>query len=265
MFDPAYRFLWHWLHRVDAHSLHSPLFFQFYNKVIRPKKVRPLPETVDSLIVQAKKDGRIINRNDLGAGSKAHGNEVTVATLAKNSTSTRPVRQLLLNLTCWLNSDTILELGTSLGFSALTMASARPEANLFTVEGCPQTAAIAQENFSKAAVSTIDLHVGNIDDILPDILDQAGQIDLAYLDANHQYAPTLSYFDMIRPYLHSGSVVVIGDISWSKEMQRAWQEIKSRPEATATADLLDVGVVFITPLPYRLSYAMAMPRASVAR
>ncbi|MGB5978138.1 MAG: class I SAM-dependent methyltransferase [Cyclobacteriaceae bacterium] len=239
--------------------------FEFYNHVIRPTDPARLSVTIRDLLENAKNDERKITRRDLGAGSRAHGREVSVATLARYSTSSAASRQLLANLIRWTSAENILELGTSMGITTLTMAESSPDPHIHSIEGCPQTAAIARELVSSSGQPGISLYEGNIDDRLPGILNNMKKVDLAYLDANHRYEPTVDYFNQLLPCLHKRSVVVIGDISWSRGMQQAWQEIRQHPNVTASADLLEAGVLFFRPLPYRMAYAMAMPRASAAR
>ena len=54
---------------------------------------------------------------------------------------------LLSNFASEFGKHLIIELGTSFGISTMYMAASCPEAVVYTIEGCPETAAIAEQNF----------------------------------------------------------------------------------------------------------------------
>jgi hypothetical protein len=69
-------------------------------------------------------------------------------------------------------------------------------------------------------------------------------IDLAYIDGNHRYEPTLRYFQQLLPKKQHHSIFIFDDIHWSAEMEKAWSEIKAHPEVTLSIDLFFMGLVF---------------------
>jgi predicted O-methyltransferase YrrM len=122
-----------------------------------------------------------------------------------------------------------------------------PDAKVYTLEGCPQTAGVAKDVFGKAGVKDINVITGNFDDTLPDVIDGLDQLDFVYIDGNHQRDATLKYFEWCLPKVHEGTMLIFDDIYWSEGMKQAWAQIKAHPDVTATVDLYWIGLVFFKP------------------
>jgi predicted O-methyltransferase YrrM len=146
-------------------------------------------------------------------------------------------------ITAHLRPSVMVELGTSLGISSLYQASGNPNGTLYTIEGCGETAAIAEENFRSAGISNIRTITGNFDTELPELLRTLRRIDYAFVDGNHTYAATIKYFQLLKAKCHEDSVLVFDDINWSEGMQKAWHEIKADPDVTITIDFFALGLV----------------------
>ena len=90
-----------------------------------------------------------------------------------------------------------------------------------------------------------NIHVGNFDDVLPEIIQQYQPLDFVYVDGNHQYTPTLSYFNQLIESLSPNGCIVFDDIYWSEGMQLAWKEIVNDPRVSLSVDFYHFGLVFI--------------------
>ena len=126
------------------------------------------------------------------------------------------------------------------------MALANPQAKVITAEGSRAIAAQAKKNFQYLQLSTIQQVTGNFDDTLPGILAALPQLDLAFIDGNHRYEPTVRYFNQLLPRLNDASLVIFDDIHWSAEMEKAWEEVKENPAVTLSIDLFFIGLVFFS-------------------
>jgi predicted O-methyltransferase YrrM len=73
---------------------------------------------------------------------------------------------------------------------------------------------------------------------------KAGNIDMAFVDGNHRYEPTVRYFKELLPAMHEYSILIFDDIHWSKEMEQAWEEIKQDESVTLSIDLFFIGLIF---------------------
>jgi predicted O-methyltransferase YrrM len=246
MFFTILAYLRYLLKAKGSHALHSPFMFHFYSEVVSIRKPYYAFGAINSLRLSLMQSTQKIHVKDLGAGSKTMGNERTVGQITRKSSASAKEGELLFRIANECSPKTILELGTSIGLSSLYLAMANSQTKVHTIEGCPETAKVAQKNFQMLGAKNIASYVGEIDEILPKTLQKAGKIDLAYLDANHQYEPTLRYFEQILPALSEEAVVIFDDIHWSEGMEKAWNEICQRPEVTISLDLFSLGVVFVS-------------------
>jgi predicted O-methyltransferase YrrM len=79
-----------------------------------------------------------------------------VASIAKNVTKIKKYGQLLFRMVKEYKPKTVLELGTSLGITTSYLAIANPDANVTTIEGSKEVAAIAEEKLQGFKTSKPD-------------------------------------------------------------------------------------------------------------
>lgn len=238
-------FLSHWLEAVDEHSLHSPFFFDLYTKQIKPPIDRGHFFHIETLREKLLHDHREITVRDLGSG-KGKESRRLISRIAKTSLSSPRYSTIFWRLAQHFGSTCIIELGTSFGINTLYLAE-KSDATVTTFEGAPAVADIAALTFEFAGRCNIDLIVGNINRTLPPFLHRTRRVDLAFIDANHLYDPTIQYFEWILKKVHEKSVLIIDDIHYSPEMERAWSLIKSNRLIYGSADLYRCGIVFFDP------------------
>lgn len=225
--------------------MHSPFVFQFILHVLNNKAGHVPPAEIEALRKELLHDQRLLEIEDFGAGSRvASTKKRTVAQLGKTALKPKKYAQLLFRLVKHYRPQTILELGTSLGITTSYLSAANPTASITTIEGSKAIAGVAAENFQKLQLKNIRQQVGNFDDLLPVVLRELSSVDLAYIDGNHRYQPTVNYFQQLLPTLHNNSILVFDDIHWSAEMERAWEEIKQHPSVQCTVDIFFLGFVF---------------------
>lgn len=230
----------------NRHGTHSPFVYRLLDEVIYDRAHRPEYDAPERLRRALMTDSRTLVITDLGAGSNINRDkERTVASIARNSAKQPKYGRLLYRLVAHFRPSEMVELGTSLGVSALYQALGNPGGRLATFEGCPQTAAIARENFQKKGVTNILLLEGNFDDTLGTHLDRLERLDWAFIDGNHRSEPTLRYFHQCLEKSHPGTVLIFDDIHWSPDMASAWEAIKAHPKVSVTLDLFQIGIVFL--------------------
>jgi predicted O-methyltransferase YrrM len=113
-----------------------------------------------------------------------------------------------------------------------------------TLEGCPETAKMAQKVFDSQKLRNIQITVGNFDDTFEKVLKNLSSLDFVFIDGNHQYEPTVRYFKQCLSYINENTVIIFDDVHWSEGMEKAWNEIKLHPEVSVSIDLFFVGMVF---------------------
>jgi predicted O-methyltransferase YrrM len=154
----------------------------------------------------------------------------------------------------------IVELGTSLGITTAYLAAMDSRNSVLTCEGCAAVAEIAMDNWKYLGLSNIDCKVGELTvDGLRLIVDGLPEdVDVAFVDANHTYASTCAYFNVLAKKVHDKSVIVVDDIHYNPEMERAWNEICADSRVTSTIDLYQMGMVFFDKHYWKRNYRMRL-------
>ncbi|TAL63366.1 MAG: class I SAM-dependent methyltransferase [Bacteroidetes bacterium] len=238
------KYLKYWFLAKNGHGIHSPFVFGLYNDVINKKGSYYSFDKIEQLRKKLLASKKKIEVKDLGAGRSG---KRTISKIAEGSAKNRKYCELLFRLAYHFKPTIILELGTSLGISTSYLASANPNTQVITIEGCPNTAAEAKKNFESLGLKNIEPIVGNFDVVLPDVLAssrQQGAGNLVFIDGNHRKAPTLNYFKLCLARASNDSIFIFDDIHWSDEMEDAWEEIKAHPNISLTVDLFFLGIVF---------------------
>lgn len=230
-----------------GHGIHSPFIYDIVSRIFRNKVDTVIVNTVEEVRRKMITDTRVIEVNDLGAGSMNAKNNKTkrkVSDIARYSSVSRKYGALLSIMSVEFGKPFLVELGTSLGLGTMYLAMSCPDAIVHTIEGCPETAKIASDNFKNSGIRNIELHCGSFDDHLPAILDMAISPGLIFIDGNHRREPLLKYFKAISEKSDRRTVVIIDDIYLSTEMKEAWNVIKNYETVSVTIDLHRMGIVF---------------------
>jgi predicted O-methyltransferase YrrM len=228
-----------------GHGIHSPFVFHFITKVLNNKNRFPEYSVIEGLRKNLIEDKSAITIEDYGAGSAISDKKVrTVSSIAKNAAKSKKFGQLLFRIVRIFQPVTIVELGTSLGITTAYMAKAKPDAEIFTLEGAPQIAQIARNNFERLKLQHINLIEGNFDQTLVKVLNEVQSVDFVFIDGNHRKEPTLRYFELLLTKKNNDTIFVFDDVHWSEEMEAAWDIIKQNAEVKCTIDLFFIGIVF---------------------
>lgn len=249
----------HKLYAINEFSLHSPFLYNFYTECFRnPKKIQFNIE-IEKLRKKLIDNQSKIKIADMGAGSKiSPAVNRSISSIATRGLTSARYSILFQKIIRYMDFKEILELGTSFGIHSLYMSSAHPETHVTTIEGSSSIAKIARNNFKVLNITNIDLTEGNIDQVLPQYLKSTNKIDFVYIDANHTYQSTISYYKQLLPHLSQKAMIVIDDIYWSGEMTNAWKWIMKDSSGTIYIDIFQCGLVLfndqLPPGHYRFEY-----------
>lgn len=250
-----YKFIFHFLtsSNTRGHGVHSPYIFNFTNYVLNNKEIYYIFPKIEAIRFNLMHDKRTIFINDFGTGNER---SREISNIALKSLKSPKFGQLLFRIVNYFKMKDVLELGTSLGLTTSYLASSSRDICCLSLEGCPQTAKIAQENFSKLGLENIKIVVGNINDTLSQVLNEVDKFDLIFFDANHRSESVLNYFNQCLSKINKNSIIVIDDIYWSADMEKAWVKIKEYPVVMSTIDLFHIGIVFFNPDLHKKHYKM---------
>ncbi len=230
----------------NGYGIHSPFLYEFVRNVLYSNRYFYAYDTLAELRYDLLDSDEVIKFTDFGAGSKVLQSKTRkIRDIVKVSAISEKFGELLFRLVEAFKPETILELGTSLGLGTMYLALPNPNARVFTIEACPETAKKAGEHFKDAEIDNIIQITGNIDDELPILTEKLDKLDFVYIDANHTKDAVLNYFYRCMKKSHNDTVFFIDDIHWSKGMEEAWNKIKADEKVRLTIDLFFGGLVFL--------------------
>lgn len=248
-FFQAKAFINHWLDSVEEHSLHSPFFFDFYDKVIKTGSEEDF-SAIEATRTKLLQNESLLDIVDLGSGSSSkstNGNKRKVSEITATSVAPAWLAQLYFRVCQYTEVHNVVELGTSMGLTSLYF-SELPGCKVHTFEGSHALANMALTNFEYFEKKNIQLIEGDIANTLPRFLqDNLTKIGFALVDANHRYAPTIQYFEWLMKRFNEKSIMVIDDIHHSPEMEKAWNELKKHYLVYGSVDLFRCGILFFEP------------------
>ena len=231
----------------------SRFLFQITRFVLCEKHSYYIFQSIENLRSKLKKDYRKVRITDFGTGNNR---TETISEITNKSLKSAKYGQLLFRMVHYFKARDVLELGTSLGITTSYLASASSEIQCVSLEGCHEIAELARENIDKLTIKNIELVAGEINNTLTIVLDQTNKLDFVFIDANHQSEAILNYFNLCLSKVHSNTVIVIDDIYWSIDMEKAWKKIKAFPQVKSTIDLFELGIVFFNPDLHKKHYKM---------
>ncbi len=249
---------------TSGEAIHSPYLFRLVRFVLRDENAyycfRDIERRREWLL--ACEDS--LDVVDYGSAGSPEGLHVQrrVCDIAKNHLESARVGQVLFRIVNFLHEEekrplNILELGTSLGITTAYLASPDSRNKVVTMEGSEAVLRVAQGVWKMLKLENIEWIQGNIDDTLYNIYigergkvkgergKERGELDLAFVDANHTYDATMRYADFLLNRLTEKGILVLDDIHYSEQMERAWRELKADPRVTTSMDLYHVGLLFV--------------------
>lgn len=241
---------------TGGEGIHSPYLFHWVRHCLYDNNRYYAFEWIEKQRSAMMRSPKVLDVKDYGTG-RSRSSLRRIRDIAAGSLEKRRNAQILFRLVSFLGDRqwngnrnkplNIIELGTSLGITTAYLSSPSSANRVLTLEGSGELIKVAQDNWKQLNLNNIVPVPGNINDTLLPALRQLGQIDLAFIDANHTEEATLRYWETIISFVHKKSVLVIDDIHWSRQMERAWNTIRNDRRGTCTMDLYDMGLVFFDP------------------
>jgi predicted O-methyltransferase YrrM len=180
---------------------------------------------------------------DFGAGSRVFKSDKRqVSKIAQTAGISSKRAELLYRIVHYLQPESVLEIGTSLGLATSALSLGNPKGKITTLEGCENTLGIAKSQLEKFNFRNIEYVTTEFSSYLSDV--RHSPFDLIYFDGNHQKQATLDYFELLLPTITNESTWIFDDIHWSRDMEEAWEVIKNHPKVSVSIDTFQWGIVF---------------------
>lgn len=149
----------------------------------------------------------------LKAGNEGFLGELEKTCISEDIPIIRPSMQSLLRvLISAVKPESILEVGTAAGFSAILMAGCSPkDCRITTIEKYEKRIPAAKENFIKAGLNDrIELIEGDAADVLKELADKGCGFDFIFMDAaKGQY---LNFLEDVLRLMKPGSMLVSDNV-----------------------------------------------------
>lgn len=239
-------FLWN---SKNQHGVHSPFVFDLVTKCFYDKSNYPEYSILKNYRKSLLNNKKTIEVTDFGAGSRVFkSNKRQISKIAKTAGISPKRAELLFRLVRYFKSETILEIGTSLGLATSALALGNPKAKITTLEGCSETMSIAKNQLQLQNLNNVEFETTEFSTFLKNYINvdwtKVQCYSLIYFDGNHSKLATLEYFELLLPTTTNDSVWIFDDIHWSPDMEEAWKIIKNHPKVKVTIDTFQWGIVF---------------------
>lgn len=243
-----------------GHGIHSPFVYDLVRNAIFNHKGLEVPGEIRKYHRALKDSRESIKICDLGAGSRiTHSVTRKVSSIVRRSSVTQQQGALLFRLSKWYKPVSVIELGTGLGISTSYFAAGAEKAVITTIEGCPGKHHFAQQNTNIYLSGGLEFLLGDFGQFFPDLVKNAANRSIFFIDGDHRYGPTI---EKVRMILEQGSItetmVILDDIYWSAGMDKAWHELISHPGVDISLDLFSFGILIrrpdISPQHFRISF-----------
>jgi predicted O-methyltransferase YrrM len=140
-----------------------------------------------------------------------------------------------------INARRALEIGTAIGYGAITLALAMgKDGHVTTIDPSPERVRTASDFMRRAAV---DRQIEIVQDTALNVLPQLkGPFDLAYIDAiKEEYS---DYLDLILPRMRQGGVIIADNVLWKGQV--ATGRLLSPDQKESTEALVEFNRRFTT-------------------
>lgn len=229
-------------------GIHPPFAYELVSKVIYDGDKMGQPDAAVSYRNSLLKSKKTLDLAGHGAGSRITKSAVrSVSSIARSSSVSHKQGLLLYRLVKWYQAEQILELGTGIGISTAYLASGSAEAELISVEGDPAKSALAREELNKAGMKHVKFRNEAFSSCLPELIGKLASGSIVFIDGDHSYEPTVNTVQAILDRGLDETIIVLDDIYWSDEMEKAWRLLCEDERISLSVDLFYMGILVQRP------------------
>lgn len=227
----------------SRHGVHSPFVYDFADKCLRIKIPQNVLKRFKSYKKELHQDNSSIEVTDLGAGSKKLSTQRKIKEITRVSGASTSDGRLLYKMVNHYHPKTILELGTSLGVGTFMLANGSQDSNVVSIEGCPETSAIAKSMLDKYQIKNVEFVVSDFVTYLENY--QGLNFDFVFIDGDHRGEKLLEQLELLKDHVHDETIILLDDIRWSEDMLNTWNDLASREKYHLSIDLFNMGIIML--------------------
>jgi predicted O-methyltransferase YrrM len=163
----------------------------------------------------------------------------------------RAEAEMLHHIALAMNARTIVEVGTSYGFSGLFWAAAMQQTGgrLHTIDKDPKKFESSKQTFARAGIDQFVMnYLGDAQQLLSTKLKDLAPIDLAFIDADKP--ATGAYFDLLWPRVRAGGSILIDNATTHREqLGDLIRTVRARSDVRSIEIAIGNGIEWIIKLP----------------
>lgn len=211
-----------------------------YNECIKPAKKSSISK-LEQIRNECRSSNELVEVTDFKTGNTKLR---SIGEVMRSSSSSRKFSSFLRLLIDYLNIETVLETGTSLGINTLYLSESSVS-RVITIERSSIISALALKNFERLGKTNINLVNGDLYKILEQEIVHY-KPDFYFLDADHRSTSIAFCIDLILKHTPNTKCIVIHDVYWSRDMLEMWNQLVEDPRFNLTIDLFQAGILLVT-------------------
>lgn len=222
------------------YHIQSPLLFDFISNVFDQDQSYYAFYTIDAAYDSISNSQKTIPTDEFSNSHQQNGK--SLAQFASTAASPKKISYDLFRLVEFQKAKAILEMGSCVGLSSLSMALVSNDCTVTSIEGNTFLAQESRELHQRFGVKNIKLHNQLFSQFFESRNNE--KFDIILIDGDHNYQSTMNYIRHCLSALNENGIIIMDDIHWSKEMYKAWLEIQSMTEFTTSLECLRWGILF---------------------
>ena len=237
LFFQLFSYLSYSFRAKGLHRIHSPFVYQLITRCIK-MAAKTRFNDIEALRQDLRSNHELIEVADF----KNQTSRIRrISRIAITSPTERKFSSFLYHLANYLNAESAMETGTSLGINTLYLAKSNLK-SVTTIERSQIMALLARNNISTIS-KKIRVVNGDIYKVLEEEIARS-KPDFYFLNADHRSSAIAFCIDLILRHTPRTKCVIIYDIYRSKDMKEIWQQLIQDPRFPLSIDLFQAGLIF---------------------
>lgn len=217
------------------YQVHSPFVFEFLSDIFEDDRFYHFFGVIEHY-----------RRNLLGTSDKLliEGEEKSINQLVKKGAIQSKIGEILFKTVHKYKPTTLVEIGDSLGISALYQATPNPHVPLLSLVPNSVIGNTTENYFKRLGTRNVELLAGDIAKNIVNAIQQLKSIDHLFFNGFWGKTTTLSYFEACLAAMPANATFVFKSPYASKETQAFWETIKKHEKVRLSVDIYDLGFLF---------------------